>query len=45
MSESADDVQIDSDDESDTVNGQLEDTVSGGASDATDSSIADHSQR
>ena len=45
MSESADDVQIDSDDESDTVNGQLEDTVSGGASDTPDSSIADHSQR
>jgi len=45
LSESADDVQIDSDDESDTVNGQLEDTVSGGASDTPDSSIIDHSLR
>ena len=48
MSESADGVQGDTDeayDESDVTNGQLEDTVSGGASDAPDSSIADHSQR
>ena len=48
MSESADGVQGDTDeayDESDATNGQLEDTVSGGASDAPDSSIADHSQR
>ena len=46
MSESADGVQIDTDeadDESDAVDGQLDDTVSGGASDAPDSSIADHS--
>ena len=48
MSESVDGVQIDTDeadDESDAVDGQLDDTVSGGASDAPDSSIADHSQR
>jgi len=48
LSESADGVQGDTDeayDESDVTNGQLEDTVSGGASDAPDSSIADHSQR
>ena len=48
LSESADGVQGDTDeayDGSDVTNGQLEDTVSGGASDAPDSSIADHSQR
>ena len=46
LSESADGVQGDTDeadDESDAVDGQLEDTVLGGASDAPDSSIADHS--
>ena len=48
MSKSVDGVQGDTDetdDESDAADGQLENTVSSGASDALDSSIVDHSQR
>lgn len=46
--ESAGDVHLDTDeadDESDTTDGQLDDTVSSGALEALDSPIAHHNQR